>query len=59
MIHELRYMNNDYLRRVKIAFSTAKCGSGKWRLFQEADRILRTREGIYMGRTIDGRNVRL
>jgi len=48
---ELQAMSTEELRAIKLRFSEAKGNTHEHKMFTMVDRIIRSREGTWMGRT--------
>ena len=49
---ELKVMTNEQLRAIKIRLSEAKGNTAEHKLFTRVDRLLRSREGMWLGVTL-------
>lgn len=59
ILREMRHMTDEQLRSIKIAYCESPCGTDGHRIFLEADRMLRGKENIYLGRTLGDECVRI
>ena len=52
ILDELMELTDDQLRTVKLRYANARGGSLEHRIYIDVDRILRSREGTWMGRVL-------